>query len=195
MKKFTKAAAVVMMLALMTGCGSSGDATTAKPAATEGTTAAQAEKTTTGDTEAEKTTEGSEASDFYFQKGDVKIFMEAAAPDILSGLGEAKGTHEEKSCAFEGMDVTYMYPGFDLITAKKNGESVETVSQVVLRDDTVETAEGVFIGGSIADVEKAYSVTVGDANNVKVTKGNCDLLFIFKDGVISSIQYAVKSAE
>ena len=199
MKKITKAAAVVMMLALMTGCGSSGDATTAKPEAAEGNTAAQEAKVTTKDTEAETATEGSEASseasDWYFQKGDVKIFMEAAASDILSGLGDPKGTHEEKSCAFDGMDVTYMYPGFDLITAKKDGESVETVSQVVLRDDTVETPEGVYIGGTAADVEKAYNTTVGDANNVKLNKGNCDLLFIFKDGVVSSIQYAVKSAE
>jgi len=193
MKKFTKAAAVVMMLALMTGCGSSGDATTAKPAATEGTTAAQAEKTTTGDTEAEKTTEGSEAeAEWYFQKGEVKIHIGDEATALISALGNYSDRFEEKSCAFEGMDVTYTYPSFMIITAKKNGESEETVSQIVLRDDTVETPEGVYIGSSVASVEKAYNTTVGDAKNVRLNKGNSDLLFIFDEGVVGSIQYLVK---
>ena len=49
-----------------------------------------------------------------------------------------------------------------------------------------------MIGSDIDAVEKAYGDVTDGANNLTVSKGNSELLIIFKDGVVSSIQYTAK---
>lgn len=127
------------------------------------------------------------SEDYYFQKGDVKIHMNEASDPILEKLGKYKSSYEAPSCAFDGMDVVYTYPGFDLMTFVDKGKG--KVSGVVLRDDTVETVEGISIGSSAADVEKAYGKLEDGATNKKLQKGSCELLIILTDGAVSSIQY------
>ncbi len=135
----------------------------------------------------------SSAEDYYFQKGDLKIHMQDPAAPVLEKLGQAKSSYEAPSCAFDGMDVIYSYPGFDLMTYVKDGQGI--VSGVVLRDDTVETIEGICIGSDKAAVEKAYGKFADGANNMKVVKGSCELLVILTDGVVSSIQYTPNAAK
>ena len=133
------------------------------------------------------------AEDYYFQKGDLKIHMQDPAAPVLEKLGQAKSSYEAPSCAFDGMDVIYSYPGFDLMTYVKDGQGI--VSGVVLRDDTVETIEGICIGSDKAAVEKAYGKFADGANNMKVVKGSCELLVILTDGAVSSIQYTPNAAK
>ena len=85
------------------------------------------------------------------------------------------------------MDVVYTYPGFEVLTYVMDGEA--KISGVVLRDDTVETAEGVCIGSSKADVQAAYGSIEEGAASLRMTKGNCELLVILTDDAVSSIQY------
>ena len=130
------------------------------------------------------------SANWYFDCNGTKIFMNAPAAPVLSALGEAKSSYEAPSCAFDGMDVVYSYPGFDLLTFSNGGDAI--VSGVVLRDDTVTTVEGLFIGSDTAAVENTYGKVEDGANNIRVQKGNCELLVILTDGAVSSIQYIAK---
>jgi len=123
----------------------------------------------------------------------VIIHMDDPAEPIISALGTCQNKYEAPSCAFDGMDTVYSYPGFEVSTYK--AKDVEKVSGVVLRDDTVGTPEGVFIGSSTEDVFKKYEESAEGVNNLKLSKGNSDLLFIFKDGVVTSIQYSIRTEQ
>ena len=201
MKKLQRIVTVGMlgcMLAL-SGCGSGGESTTAA-----GNAATEAAKTTENKTEStadtKKDTEPGDAAvpdneeNWYFKKGDVKIYMYAPADPVIEALGAYKGEpFESPSCAFDGVDIAYSYPGFDLYVFDNKGERV--ITQVVLRDDTVQTAEGAYIGMDLGHVEKLYTAVEDGKNNLQLTKGNCTLMIIFKDDVVTSIQYSAKIDE
>ena len=155
------------------------------------TTASQSDSTQASTAASGAGADSQDASaNWYFDLDGVKIFMNAPAAPVLSALGEAKSSYEAPSCAFDGMDVVYSYPGFDLLTFSNGGDAI--VSGVVLRDDTVTTVEGLFIGSDTAAVENTYGKVEDGANNIRVQKGNCELLVILTDGYVSSIQYIAK---
>ena len=179
MKKLITVILALILVLSLAACGDGGGSTPANNSSGGNTTPSGNDK--------------NNAEDYYFQKGDLKIHMKDPAAPILEKLGEAKSSYEAPSCAFDGMDVIYSYPGFDLMTFVNNGEGI--ISGVVLRDDTVETVEGIYIGSDKAAVEKAYGKLEDGANNMKLVKGSCELLIIFTDGVVSSIQYTPNSAK
>ena len=128
------------------------------------------------------------ADTWYFQKDDVKIEMKAPADPLIEALGEYQDSYEAPSCAFDGMDVVYTYAGFEVLTYVENDTAI--ISGVVLRDDTVETLEGICIGSSKADVEAAYGQKFEEGSTtLELNKGNSQLLIILTDDVVSSIQY------
>ena len=177
---------MMMLLAavlVLCACGSKEKEEEKKPAET--TTQKQATDVTEKESKPESQEE--EAKNWYFEKDGVRIEMNVPAEPVIEALGEYKSSYEAPSCAFEGMDVVYSYPGFEVLSNVQDGKAV--ISGIVLRDDTVETAEGIYIGCDQAAVEKAYGQLEQDATNLKVTKGNCELLIILTDGVVTSIQY------
>ncbi len=171
MKRFVTAALLMLMILCLAACGSEAQKkaeTAAKPAAPQET--------------------APEDANWYFVKDDVRIEIGEKAEPILKALGDPRSTYEAPSCALDGMDVVYTYPGFEVLTyVMDDGEA--KISGVVLRDDTVETAEGICIGSSKADVQAAYGNIEEGAANLRVTKGNCELLVILTDDAVSSIQY------
>ena len=130
---------------------------------------------------------GNKAKDDVFKSGNTTIEMKADAETVLKALGAYKNSYEAPSCAFDGMDKIFSYNGFDLLTYSQNGKDL--VSGVVLRDDTVETPEGIAIGSKAEDVAKAYGSVEKDATSATFTTENCKLLIIFENGVVTSIQY------
>ena len=53
---------------------------------------------------------------FTFTSGSTVIEMNADASAVVDELGEADDYFESESCAFEGLDKVYTYPGFQLNT-------------------------------------------------------------------------------
>ncbi len=193
MKKIGKLTLTLAMLLALTGCGSRKEdtgSTSAAQATTQAALGTENGSTATGASE-ETTEKAAEEKVWVFKKGDVTIHMDDPAEPIISALGTYQDKFEAPSCAFDGMDTVYSYPGFEVMTYK--AKDTEKVSGVVLRDDTVETMEGLFIGSSAEDVAKKYGESVEGKNNLNLTKGNSDLLFIFKDGVVTSIQYSIRA--
>ena len=133
---------------------------------------------------------GSKSNDYYFKAGDVKVEMKADAEAVLKALGSYKSSYEAPSCAFDGMDKIYSYGGYDILTYTMDGK--DFISGVVLRDDTVETPEGIAIGSKLDDVKKKYDAKE-EGSSINVYSDNCRLLIIFDNGVVSSIQYIARN--
>lgn len=125
---------------------------------------------------------------YTFTAKGVKIAMTAEASAITAALGDPASYTEEPSCAFEGLDKTYYYGGFYLTTYPENGK--DYVYSVWFADDSVSTEEGIFIGSTQAEVEKAYGAEGFNGDNAySYTKGASKLILILTDGVVSSVQY------
>lgn len=130
-----------------------------------------------------------EAGGYSVTLSGVAINMNVAAADIISALGEPQDKYEAESCAFQGMDRTYTYPGFVLDTYENNG--VETTLYVTFKDDTVSTTEGLCIGESVDKAKELYGTDGTDNGSSIVYKKGGSTLTIFYggDGVITEIQY------
>jgi hypothetical protein len=105
-------------------------------------------------------------------------------------MPEPKDIFESPSCAFEGVDITYFYQGFELTTYPDNGK--EHVLSVVLTDDSVTTPEGVYLGGTLADIERGHGKDyMLEGGQVTYTNGRGKLVFTLEDDAITGIMYTL----
>jgi len=133
-------------------------------------------------------TEAPAEAGYVFKYNGAEVSMNAKAEAVIQALGEYLSYFEAPSCAFEDMDKTYSYPGFDVTTYTVGG--VDYISGVVLQDDTVETPEGITIGSTLEQVSAAYGEVAEGATSAKFEKGQSILTILFKDNTVTSVQYA-----
>ena len=128
------------------------------------------------------------ADGWSFNYNGTEIAISADAAPIVEALGEPKSYTEETSCAFEGPDKTYFYGNF-YMTTYPQGEK-DYVFSMWFVDDTLTTAEGVYIGAEQAEVEAAYGADAFNGSNAYIVeKGSTKLTVLLADGYVSSIQY------
>ncbi len=173
MKKLIIFALIACMLLSFAGCQSGSEAgASTKPSENAGSQAEQTEK------------------GFTFTYKGTEITMHAPAAPILAALGEPVKYTESASCAFDGLDKSYYYGSFYLDTYPKGEE--DFVYGWWFADDSVSTEEGIYIGSSRAEVEKAYGTDGYNGTNAYViSRGGATLTVILEEGVVSSIQYAI----
>ena len=158
---------------LLVGCGGSEDKDTSKN-----------QETSNKDTEGRK--EAYEGFSYSLNGTTVELNGEMAP--IVSALGEADNYFESESCAFQGLDKVYTYGSTVITTYPLN--KVDYVYTIELKDDTVETAEGVYIGAAKSDVTSAYGEPSQDTGSAYVyEKGESTLSFMFEGDVVTSIVY------
>ena len=142
-----------------------------------------------GGTPADTSSDATDSAEYVFVSGNVTVKMNVPAADVLAALGEAKSEYEAPSCAFQGNDYYYDYGSFEL-SAYDNGDGVKMVYSVYLKDDLVETPEGIMIGSDEADVVSAYGADgKQDNGSYLYTDGNANLSILIKDGKVSAIEY------
>ena len=122
--------------------------------------------------------------DFAFKMGDVLIEMDKDIEDVLEKLGEPQGIFEQESCAFDGIDRIFGYPGVQIHTYPKGDRDfIHTVS---LRDDSHKTTEGGIRNGD--DIQKALDAYGDDytynTGVYKYTRGLTTLEFFTEDDTI-----------
>lgn len=172
------AAAAVLCIAAMAACSNgNSQASSGNNNQAQGQAQGQAQAVSGG--------AGSAVGGFEFTKSGVTVAMNAPAADLVEKLG-SYSYFESASCAFNGLDKQYDYGSFVLTTYPI--DEVDYVNSVELKDDLVKTAEGVAIGASEDDVKSAYGDPAA-AGDYSYTKGDSKLLFVVKDGKVSSIQY------
>lgn len=176
-KKTAALFAVLGLLASLAACG--GDGTAQTPAPTQEPPAQSG---------APVETQVPAAPESYeFLAGDVTVSIDQDMAEVLTALGEPQSYFEAASCAFEGLDKTYTYPGFQIITRPEGDQ--DYINSILLTDDSVTTPEGLYIGASKEDMTAAYGEGEEMGSAMMYTKDNVTLSFIFQDGKVISIEY------
>jgi len=129
---------------------------------------------------------------YYIEYNGAKISLGAAADGILGKLGTPTSTKEIGDCGGLGAQVKYTYPSIVIYTLKT--DDGETIDQVDVLDDLVETPKGIHIGSAKSDVESKYG-TPASANDssVQYVSGNKYLQFGISNGEVSSISLLRKT--
>lgn len=124
---------------------------------------------------------------YVFLSGDFAISIDQDMAEVLAALGEPQSYFEAASCAFEGLDKTYTYSGFQVLT-RPDGDK-DYVNSILLTDDSVTTPEGLYIGASADDVTAAYSQGENLGSSLRYTKDGVVLSFILENDKVISIEY------
>lgn len=129
-------------------------------------------------------------SKYTFASGDIRLPMNEEFSALRDALGEPLSYYERESCAFQGLDKTFNYPGFELVTYP-NGDK-DFISDIYFTDGTVSTPEGIHIGSTLEEVKTAYGegYTADDFGiYYTYTDGDTQLKFGTEDGVVTEIEY------
>lgn len=167
MKKRNIIAVILMSMLVLVGCGSSSDANKGADASNN---------------------DSKELKGYIMTVKGTDVAVNAPMAPIAESLPEADKYFESESCAFQGLDKVYTYGSVVITTYPENGK--DYVYSIELKDDTVSTKEGAYIGMAKDDVIKAY----GDATNVTESalvyeKESCQLAFILEDDYVKNITY------
>ena len=131
----------------------------------------------------------SDAIEFYITYEGTKIELDKDADSVLDALGEAKSVTSLGDCGGIGTQTRYTYSDFELYTVK-NDEG-EKIDQIALKNDVLETPNGVCVGDSSDDVIKAYGEPT-EKTDSKITyeKGSLFIKFgLNDDGTVKSIDF------
>lgn len=132
-------------------------------------------------------TEDAAVRGYVFLVGDVTVEVDGDAAPVIQALGEPVSYFEAASCAFEGLDKIYTYNGFEIDTYPAKDKDL--VSAIVLKDDSISTAEGICIGDSLEKLQQAYGEAAQENGMLVYEKDGMRLCFILQDDSIISIEY------
>lgn len=182
MKKIISLILVLALAVCFAGCSDSPGSTEPSQGAVQ-----PSEGTAPASTDPVQTTPV-ETNSYMFTYKSTDIAMKADAAPILAALGEPISYTEETSCAFEGLDKTYYFGSF-YITTYPDGDT-DRIFSLWFADDSITTAEGIYIGASEAQVTAAYGSGGYNGSNAYIMNSpDCKLTVIIQDGVVSSILY------
>lgn len=124
---------------------------------------------------------------YSFTSGSTKIEMGVDASKVVDELGEADDYFESESCAFEGLDKVYTYPGFKLNTYPDGDK--DYVLSVVFMDDTVSTDKDISIGSTKDEVTEAYGeASEESASKLVYESGDTELVIGLNGDSVSSVE-------
>ncbi len=124
---------------------------------------------------------------YVFRVGDVAVEVDGDVAPVIEALGEPTSYFEAASCAFEGLDKIYTYQGYEIDTYPVQDRDL--VSAVILKDDTVATAEGICIGDSLDKLLETYGEGVQENGMLVYARDGMKLCFILQEDSIISIEY------
>jgi predicted small lipoprotein YifL len=134
---------------------------------------------------------GGSASNLEFKSPDgVAVPMNAESAPIIEALGKWISMNASDSCGgFQGKDYRYAYNGFNVYTTPALKSQV--ICKVEITDDSITTPQGLRIGMSRADVEKAMASFTAEqvGDNLAYTMNGTKLQVVFRDGTVTGIIY------
>lgn len=136
---------------------------------------------------------GSDTKTYSFRSGSATLTPGTLAKDALAALGAPLSFSESGSCGgIPGTDKVYRYTGFTVYTVP--GTEGDTVSEVVLTDDSVKTPEGLSIGSTRQAVTDALGIGEQSGDTLVYTGGGTRLTFSLRDGKVTGIRYGCTAA-
>ena len=136
----------------------------------------------------EQDNSGSTKIGYYIEYNGTRIELDKNATPVLSALGTPNDTISLGDCGGFGAQTKYTYDDFVLYTVT-NG-SGETIDQIALSNDLVETPKGICVGDSSEDVIKAYGEPmVKNDKKIEYESGSFVLKFGLENGAVKSINF------
>lgn len=125
---------------------------------------------------------------YSFVFGDKRVDVNEDMTLALANLGEPQTYFEAESCAFDGLDKTYTYSGFTITTRPEDGK--DYIQSILLTDDSVTTAKGIYIGSARDEVIASYGETDDSLPTLlSYTSAGTTLNFILDGDTVVSIEY------
>jgi len=126
---------------------------------------------------------------FSFKFGDVVIEMNENMSNVIGKLGEPLGVLEAPSCAFDGTDRIFSYPGVQIYTYPVDDD--DFIHTIGFFDDSVYTTEGkIRLGADIQDVIDVYGDNYKyETGMYTFTRGSTFLEFLVDDDIVIGITY------
>ena len=187
---YKKTFAILMTAGLLalTGCGDServidGDVANVTTGSRSEESTGELENSQTMEQQAETAV----SKGYVFVAGGVTVEVDADMAPVLQALGEPASYFEAASCAFEGLDKIYTYNSFEIDTYPLQDQDL--VSAIILKDDSVTTAEGICIGDSLEKLQETYGEGAQENGMLVYEKDGMKLCFILQDDNIISIEY------
>jgi hypothetical protein len=172
---------------LYAGCGSSEKTISGTPELTEGSQSADSAAVVESDGKEEQAA-ATEETGYVFVSDGFSISVDMDMEEVLEALGEPKSYFEAESCAFHGLDKVYTYAGFEIDTYPQDDK--DYISDIILKDDTVSTKEGISLSMVKDDVVAAYGEGYTEEDGMIVyDKDGMKLCFIFSDDYLTAVEY------
>lgn len=136
---------------------------------------------------------GNKNSDSYVFKAPngTQVAIGARHDDVIPKLGDYNSVNITDACGgFSGKDRIYYYNGFRVHTTPSAKGDI--VNKIELTDDSVSIPGGLTIGSTKDAVVKAMGNGTAVGDNLSYEKGDMKLVFIFRDGTVTNIQYLLK---
>ena len=113
---------------------------------------------------------------------------------ILGSLGNNYSYFEAASCAGQGISKFYTFNGGSFVVSTNPVGNEDSIAMITINDDSVSTAEGIFIGNTVEQLKAAYGEPKeNDGTTYTYEKGSSVLVFLVDDsGKITNIIYNAK---
>ena len=135
---------------------------------------------------------------FTLEYSGFLIYMDQNMNDVLTALGEPLGIFEAPSCAFDGIDRIFSYPGIQIHTYPVGDEDfVHTISirddSVLIKSDNYFSSTSHFHLGSSWDTVRSIfgSDYHQDFDMFTFTRGNTTLAFLVEEDIVTAITYGL----
>lgn len=143
-----------------------------------------------GDMENSETDQsGNVVNGYAFEINGVTVQVDMDMDELAALLGESKSIFEAPSCAGEGISYIYNFTSYEIETYPA-ADGKNRIGFIVLKDDTVATAEGIDLSMTKEDIIQVYGENY-EENGSQITyeKDGTKLNFIYEGNNIISIEY------
>lgn len=129
---------------------------------------------------------------YIFKYKKVSASMHGKATALMKKAGQPVSQKRSKSCAYDGLDSTYVYKDFILTTYSHSVKGEQYINSITLRTDKVATKEGIKIGSPYNAVVKKYGKAKDNLGVYTYTKGKSKLQIEVTEDEVTKITYVAK---
>jgi len=118
------------------------------------------------------------------------ITLDQNIQEVITALGTPLGIFEAPSCAFDGIDRIFSFPGLQIHTYPHN--DTDLIHTISIRDDSILTQNGIYLGNTWAQVLAQYGNDYQhEFGMFTFTKGATTLQFFVENDMVTAITYGL----
>ena len=190
---FTKVAALVLSLGMI-GTGIAACSNEPEPVSSDvNVISTQAGQNNQAGTAATTVDANAATENFVFTYSGCNIIINTDI-DIARFNDDDYDYQEVPSCAGQGISKFYTFNGGSFVVSTNPVGNEDSIAMITINDDSVSTAEGIFIGNTVDQLKAAYGEPKeNDGTTYTYEKGSSILVFLVDDsGKITNIIYNAK---